>query len=345
MKKFFSVKNIFIILLVALGVGYFFYQKSKPAVFSEGGKVKKTYTVTTNNLKSTISLSGKIDAEEKATLQFQISGKLNWVGVKEGDRVKKWQVLATLDQRELQKTMEKYLLDYMDNRWDFEQWRDDNKKAYSGSGSTYISDQLTRLAEQNQFGLNKTVLDVELKSIALEASRLVSPLDGLVTQVDQPVAGVNITPSTARIEVVNPETIYLRNLVDQQDVVKLSEGASCEIVFDAFPEQVYSGAITYLSYAQEPGEDNSYLVKISVPENKKKDLRLGMGAEITVNLEQKNQVLAIPIEALVQEDKNNYVYVLNKDNKSQKRKVITGIETDTEIEIKKGLKKGEVIVY
>jgi macrolide-specific efflux system membrane fusion protein len=330
---------------VALLAGYFFYQKTKSPVFSEGGKIKKTYTVTTKKLKSTINLSGKIEAEEKATLQFAISGKLNWVGVKEGDRVKKWQVLATLDQRELQKTLEKYLLDYMDNRWDFEQWKDDNKKAYSGGGSTYITDQLTRLAQQNQFSLDKTVLDVELKNIALENSRLISPIDGIVTQIDQPFSGVNITPTGARITVVNPETIYLRNLVDQQDIVKLREGARAEIVFDAFPDQTYPGVITYLSYAQDADEDNSYVVKISVPPNKKADLRLGMGAEIVVNLEEKNNVLAIPIEALITEDKNSYVTVLGANNKLQKRKVITGIETDEDLEIKKGLKKGEVIVY
>ncbi|PIV09530.1 hypothetical protein COS51_02315, partial [Candidatus Roizmanbacteria bacterium CG03_land_8_20_14_0_80_36_21] len=52
----------------------------------------KTYRVSRQNLKEVLSLSGEVAAEEDVILRFQTSGRLAWVGVKEGDYVKKYQV-------------------------------------------------------------------------------------------------------------------------------------------------------------------------------------------------------------------------------------------------------------
>ena len=61
-----------------------------------------SYKIKREDIREILTLSGEIDAEEKATLKFQTSGRLSWVGVKEGDYVKKYQSLASLDKRELQ---------------------------------------------------------------------------------------------------------------------------------------------------------------------------------------------------------------------------------------------------
>ena len=81
---------------------------------------ENTYTVKREDLVETLSLSGEIDAKEKADVKFQTSGLLSWVGVKEGDYVKKYQSLASLDKRELQNSMSQLLNLYMKERWDFE---------------------------------------------------------------------------------------------------------------------------------------------------------------------------------------------------------------------------------
>lgn len=345
MKKFFSLRNILIFLgLVGVLVYWFFFRK-QPIAISQNGQTKKIYLVDTRDLKSILSLSGKVDAEEKTVLQFAVSGKLAWVGVKEGDFVRKWQTLATLDQRDLQKTLEKKLYDFLGSRWDFDQNRDDYKGAYTGSGNTYITDKITRIADKTQFTLDKSVIDVELANLALEQGSLISPINGIVTRLDQPFSGVNVTPAGSRIEIVNPETIYLKALVDQQDIIKLKNNLKTDIVFDAFPNETHVGKITYSSFAPEVGEESSYLVKITIPEKTKNKLRLGMGAEITVNLQEKNNVLAIPVEALSDDGQKKWVYAVDKNNKLVKQDVVTGIETDEFFEIKKGLRKGSKIAY
>ena len=83
-------KYFFILVSVILIIGTFFFKNYRK---SQAKREKKTtYKVKKQNLKETLTLSGEIDAEEKVTLRFQTSGRLAWVGVKEGDYVKKYQI-------------------------------------------------------------------------------------------------------------------------------------------------------------------------------------------------------------------------------------------------------------
>jgi macrolide-specific efflux system membrane fusion protein len=76
----------------------------------------KTFTVKKGDLRDTLSFSGTVDASEKVALKFQSSGRLSWVGVKEGDVVKKFQGIASLDRESLKKTMANYLNTYLKER-------------------------------------------------------------------------------------------------------------------------------------------------------------------------------------------------------------------------------------
>lgn len=318
----------------------------KSHLAASGEKIQnQRYTVVRKNLTSNLSLSGTIEAEAKATLQFQTSGRLAWVGVKEGDLVQPWQAIASLDQRELKQNLQKKLYDYLNTRWDYEQFKEDNKKQETAQRNTYLTDKLTRIAEQSQFGLDKSVIDVELSQLAVELSTLVTPIAGIMTKIDQPIAGVNITPATARFEVVNPDTLFLKVIVDQQDIIKLKEGLRAQIVFDAFPSETYAGSIYYLSFTPAEGEDSAYLVKISLPQKAVNQVRLGMAAEAILNVGQVNQALVVPFLAIVQEGNKNYVNVLTPNNQVKKRTVVVGLENDNYVQIKKGLTEGEVVVY
>ena len=75
----------------------------KPAIKVE------TVEVVKGDIVEAISASGEVDASQKADLTFQGSGKLAWVGVKEGDTVKKYQAIASLDKRELTNSLSQYM--------------------------------------------------------------------------------------------------------------------------------------------------------------------------------------------------------------------------------------------
>ena len=123
MIDFFKNKlKILLILTFFVIDGYILYRNF---FLIPRSKKEDSVSVKRGDLKQELTISGTVDAEEKVTLRFKTSGRLSWVGVKEGDYVKKYQAIASLDQRELKKTLQKELNDYMNERWDFDQSQED----------------------------------------------------------------------------------------------------------------------------------------------------------------------------------------------------------------------------
>ena len=119
MKKLLNIikKRWWIILIIIFVVGWIVYGQT---VGKKSTVVELTYKVKRQTLSESLTFSGSVDAQEKATLRFQTSGRLAWVGVTEGDVVKKYQSIASLDQRQLKKQLEKELITYDKQRLTFD---------------------------------------------------------------------------------------------------------------------------------------------------------------------------------------------------------------------------------
>ena len=289
-------------------------------------------------------MSGTVDADEHAILRFQSSGRISWVGVKEGDYVKKFQGIASLDQNELQKNLKKYMNTYLKERWDYDQTREDKQIKNIGGLSEDARREAIRVFDKAQFDLDNAVLDVELKEIALRYSYLYTPIEGLVVRVDSPFAGVNITPAQAEFEVINPSTIYFSATADQSDVVGLKQGMSGEIVLDAYPDNDIPGEITMISFIPKTGETGTaYKVKIKMnADNANYPFKYGMTGDISFVTQNKNNVLSIPTSYIKSEKNNKYV-LKEEQGKRIKTYVKTGSEIDSETIITTGLKEGDII--
>lgn len=339
LKKYWILITVIIIAAIA---GAVFYTRSVSAAKSSSVKKITEYTVMRTSIKETLTLSGEVDAEEKASLRFATSGRLSWVGVKTGDFVKKYQVLASLDQRDLKKNLEKKLNTYLSTRWDFEQTKDDETKTADIGLTQEVRDAAKRILDKSQFGLNNSVLDVELQSLTLEYANLWTPIDGIVTNIDTPFAGVNITPASAEFAVVNPTTLYLSTLPDQTEVGRLTSSMSAEIKFDSFPEITIPGTIKSIAFAPKAGESSTvYEVKLAFPLNGAQ-YRIGMTADATFTINERNDIFAIPLS--FQKSENGKPYVLRKvGNNKVKTPVTLGIEGNDLIEITEGISEGDVL--
>ena len=225
-------------------------------------------------------LPGKIKAKTKVDLKFPTSGKLVWVGVKVGDRVKKGQAIAALDQRELKKRLQKALNRYLSERWNFEQTQDDYQDL---KDRHLLTETIKRILDQAQFKLNNAVLEVEINQLALEYATLISPIEGIVVRIDQPVAGVNITPAKAVFTIVDPKSLYFEAEADEEEVVQLQEGFRGKIVLDAYPDQEIDSQIELIEFTplSEKGTP-TYAVHCLLPDKTGLNLRLGMNGEITI---------------------------------------------------------------
>jgi RND family efflux transporter MFP subunit len=341
LKKVIRNKWVLIMILAALLVGgYLWYQSQRKAVYAQN----ETYTVKKSNVRETLSLTGRIDADQKATIRFLTSGRLTWVGVKEGDIVSKNQALASLDQRELQKQFQKSLNMYKITRNSFDQALKDNEDW--GAYEPEVADKMRRLVDTAQANLNNSVIDVELQQLASEYSIIYSPIDGLVTSAESPFPGTNITAAQVAFEIVNPSTIFFSASADQAEVVKLAQGLQGSIIFDSFPEEEVQGTIQRISFMPKTDEIGTvYEVRVSLLDpSLLARLRLGMTGDITFTLKERDDVPVIPSEFLqIDEEGNNFVYKLVDQNVTEVP-VKIGLDSGEFIEIINGVVPGDVLV-
>lgn len=230
-----------------------------------------------------LTASGTIQAHEMANLTFPTSGLLSWVGVKEGDQVKKWQGVASLDKRELQKKLSRYLNLYLTNRWDFEQLQDDYKDEKERS---LITDTIQRILDKAQFSLNNAVIDVELQDLTLKLATISTPIEGIVTRVDTPNPGVNVTPVTATFTVVNPSSVFFGANVDEADIGKVKIGQEVKISLDAYSDEEFKGRVEKIAFVSTTtaGGGTAFKVEISLPTNPDLKFKVGMNGDANIIL-------------------------------------------------------------
>ena len=342
MKKIFQFikKRWYLVVIVILIAGYIYYRNTQATA---AANKENSYIVKRQNLKDTLTLSGQIDADEKAALKFQTSGKLSWVGVKEGDYVKKYQAIASLDQRDLKNRLTKYLNEFSVQRNSFDSTIEDSwDKQYDLSKT--IRDDAQRLLQNNQYNLNNSILDVEYQNLSMEYANLYTPIEGIVTHVDTPYSGVNVTPAGAEFDIVNPKTIYYSATADQTDVVNLKENMTGKINFDAYPDKTFTGKLYYTSFTPKSGETGTvYELRFKLDDVAMKlPLKMGMTADLDIDLKVKNNVLSAPTAFIKKDSKGDFV-TEKQNGKNVKIYVNTGDEINGSIIINNGLSKGDVI--
>ena len=289
-------------------------------------------------LTKTLEISGVVDAKEKARLRFLTGGKLTYVGVKEGDRVKKWQTVAIIDQASLKKQLDQYLNLYLKERSDYEQFRDDNIE--DGNGVTQVVPELStrRESDKAQWDLENTVLSVEIQDIAVKNAVLSSPINGIVTVAPMALAGMQLL-ATDYFEIVNPDTLVFKAIVDEVDIATVKTDQVAEIDLDAYPDQLIATHVSYIAFSsQQTSTGTVFLIELPLtnqPEATK--LRIGMNGNATLTIDQKDNVLALPLATTREKDGKTLVDVKTTDGKYEEREIEVGLETDEEVEVIKGL--------
>lgn len=334
MRIFFKKRWYFLILIIV--IAFIFFLNQKTTIRSQVKK-NNSYIVKRQELKDNLSIAGQIEAEERVVLQFQTSGMLAWVGVKKGDYVRKYQGIASLDQKELERNLKKYLNTFKSERWDFDQTKEDYK-------NKAITEAMQRVIDKNQFDLDSSIIDVELKNIALQYAYLYAPIEGIVIRIDSPFPGVNITPSGAEFEIVNPKTVYFSANADQTEVVKLKENIQGVIALDAYSDRKLFGNVYQVSFIPKQGETGTvYEVKMKLDnDNLDYKYKLGMTGDATFDFLLSKNALMIPSSFIKVEKKKKYVWK-EENGKKVKSFVQIGQEVNNETEITSGLKEGDII--
>lgn len=337
--------KIGLILAIIAGIGWFVRSKFQPdpqTVYQPG--IDQLITPKRQEIIDQTILAGSIDSDSIATLRFQSSGQLTWVGVKVGDRIKKWQSLASIDKKVLEKQLQADLNNYLTNRSTFEDTQDQYKPIKE---KVLLTDELKRILDRTQYSLNNSVINYEISSLALRYSTLTSPINGIVTAIDQSNPGVNISPATYSITVIDPNSLYFKSEIDQDTVPRLTLGQTAIINLDSFSDQPIDSEISYISFTPIAGQTSTvYQLRFKLPlENDNLTYRLGMDGDATIVLSKSSDALTVDTDAINDDGNGNkFVYLKNDANQLVQTTVKTGIETDTLTEILEGVSQNDQIV-
>lgn len=187
----------------------------------------------------------------------------------------------------------------------------------------------------------------DIAMIDLEKSILTSPVNGIITEVNNKageILGTGVIKETfSRVMSLD---MIIESQVPESDITKLKLGQHAKVTFDSLTEEdVFDTEIIEIDPASTTIQDVVYYkIKLKL-NNVDSRIKPGMSANVDIATADKKDVLMIPMRAAKTEGKKKYVDVLQADNTTKKVYVETGLEGDEGmVEVKSGLKEGEKVV-
>jgi cobalt-zinc-cadmium efflux system membrane fusion protein len=144
------------------------------------------------------------------------------------------------------------------------------------------------------------------------------------------------------LSIADLSTVWVQGDVYEKDIASIRQGQEVKVVANAYPDRTFTGKLTYLSDVLDP-QTRTAKVRCEMS-NPGGLLKLEMFATIQIPTSARRQALMVPAAALQQIDNESMVFVEIAENKFEKRKVESGMNSDGWTEIKSGLKAGEKIV-
>ena len=284
-------------------------------------------------------LSGEVKADKDASLKFSSSGKVAWVGVIEGDIVKKGQALAKLDTVYLNSALQSARASLRLYDATVDKVHDDVKNHSSDENLTQRDTRTT--AEATKDKAYEAVVQAE---DALRNSTLLSPFAGVVTYVGDYFPGVYALVSEKIVEVVDPDTIYFTVSADQNEVVKLKEKQKVKIVLDSYSDKELEGEVVYIGLTPKEGETGAvYDIKVKFnggETNLLNLMKIGMTGDAKFVVSEKSDVLHVPPKFVSSDVKGKYLKVGDGNNKTY---IETGLEGEERVEITGNIKEGDTV--
>jgi len=333
MTIMFRGKRKFVLLLLLIAVvGGLFYRSRN------GNGNGATTTIERGNVVDELILSGEVKADEHAVLKFKTSGEIDWIGVSEGDWVKKGKKLAQIDARTLDSALQMARADLRAAEAKLARTYDDLKG--HDVDETFPQRETRTTVETTKDKAYEAVIVAEEN---LKGATLYAPFAGMVTYLATPYTGVNLLYTEAVVELVNPQTIYFEVAADQTEVTKLKVGQEVKILLDSFPDISLSGEILSIGFTPKAGEAGAvYRIKVSLtpPEGQVDAFRIGMTGDARFILSQKEDILYIPPEFINTNTEGTYIKVGDKNNKTY---IETGLEGEERVEVKGTIKEGDIV--
>lgn len=183
-------------------------------------------------------------------------------------------------------------------------------------------------------------IDRDEVGLKFERAPVESPISGVVGRIYVDI-GSNVTAQTPVALVINMDNAKINLDIPEIYLPKVAIGQQAKIALDAYRGEEFIGTVTKISPVLDL-ETRSAPVEITVG-NRDHRLKSGMFAKVKLIIEERKDVISVLKEAVLGKYPNNYVFVV-ENNKAVIRNVVLGITQDAHLEVKEGLKEGDLVV-
>ena len=340
-----------------------------------GGEVKEVEMATVEQrvITPTILASGNLTYQTEIRMVSEVMGRVKTLHVKEGDSVKRGDLLLQLDPATLQAQVDalsaglrqsrlsieraRVAADTIETKWKrYEQLRD------SGVVDANSYDEVRSQRDQARVELSSsmemaTQTEAQLNQAReqLAKTELRAPINGRITQlvIEEGETAVPSATSIAGSEVLtiaDTSNMYAEVNVNETDVARVVPGQPARIVPAAFPDQSWEGVVETVAVSprQVQGQGKSYPVKIRLKASADMQFHTGMScrAEIATRTSDAPPVVAVPVQAVQYEEADDLdqpakatVYVV-EEGRARQQPVEVDIADDAWIAVKEGLAAG-----
>ena len=283
-----------------------------------------------------IELQGNVNTEENVILNAEYSGAVQNILVKEGQKVRKGQTLAVIDdgglqaqlaQLESQKSLSKTTYERQQRLWE-----------------QNIGSEIKYLEAKTNYELNKNAV-TQLKK-QLNKTMVIAPFSGTIEEIVSE-KGSNITLGTPMMRIVSLENMYIETEVPEKHLPNIKKGAKVNAFFPVLNKEI-AAEIHLVSNYINPA-NRSFRVEIAVP-NKDRDIKPNLTAKVRINDYTNKEAVLLPQSILSENSKGEqYVYVATNINKNREAEahrvsVKTGKTQGDWVQIVNGLKEGDVVI-
>ncbi len=280
-----------------------------------------------------IDVQGKVDGDENIAVSAQILGVVSKIYVKEGDAVKKDQVLAEIDASVMKQGIEelKSSLEFVKEIYEKQKSLWDQK----------IGSEVQYLQAKN----NKESLENKLKTLEeqLKMTQIKSPIDGTVEELPIRV-GQAISPGINAMRVVNFRKIKVVAEVAEAFTAKIKQGNNVIVNFPDL-EKDMKATIMFTSKFINP-INRTFTIEIRLDPSDF-EYRANMIAVVKIIDYSAKDAVVLPINLIQSDNKGKFVMIAQneaKKNIAKKILVTTGQSYNGQIEVLTGLKEGDKII-
>lgn len=317
-----------------------------------------------------LNASGYVVAQRKAAVASKTTGRLVWIGVEEGSRVKKGQVIARLENEDVAaaRSQSEANLAVAERRLDEARaelndaeanFRRDRGLLASGIISRTEHDASEARYKKATAGVEAARATIEASKAALKAADVSveytlirAPFDAVVLTKNADIGDI-ITPlgaaanaKAAVVTIADMDSLQVEADVSESNIAKVSINQPCEVQLDALPDERFNGKV-HMIVPTADRTKASVLVKVRFLEKNPKILP-EMSAKVSflsreVRAGEEAPRVTVSPSSIVREDGKDFVYVIS-DDEAAKTPIVTGRKVGDFVEATSGVKPGDRVV-